>query len=429
MKKIFLISLGLSIIIITNGQQKKYLDSFLNVLATTKDDTTKVIAMAKISFYHPNLDTSITMAEQGLILARKIRFLKGEAMCLSQLGNCFYGTSDYPKAFDYFLQSLKINQKINYPLGIASALRHIGKIKEVQGDDQAALNYLHQAAAIDQMIHNDNIASNFHSISSVFVKMNLFDSALFYAQRAYEARLAAKDQTQMSVQLMQLGIVHSKLNHEALAMDYYKMAINNTQDPGAWAEIYYNVAVEFKKQSNIDSATFYGEKALNLGRYSKQPDVIMNSGILLSQLYEGKNSDKALLYYKTAMAIRDSIYSKAKLLQIQALDHNEQERQKEIAETKIKEDEQRKLNLQYAIIVISLITFVILFLLLSRSIIVKTKFIEFFGILGLLAVFEFINLFIHPYLAHVTNDSHFLLHNCHEHSNFLNFVIYLFLFD
>jgi hypothetical protein len=33
MKKIFLISLGLSIIIITNGQQKKYLDSFLNVLA------------------------------------------------------------------------------------------------------------------------------------------------------------------------------------------------------------------------------------------------------------------------------------------------------------------------------------------------------------------------------------------------------------
>ena len=39
----------------------------------------------------------------------------------------------------------------------------------------------------------------------------------------------------------------------------------------------------------------------------------------------------------------------------------------------------------------------------------KTKFIEFFGILGLLAVFEFINLFIHPYLSRVTNDSHFLM--------------------
>ena len=59
--------------------------------------------------------------------------------------------------------------------------------------------------------------------------------------------------------------------------------------------------------------------------------------------------------------------------------------------------------------VVAIITFLILFFTLSRSIIVKEKFIEFFGILGLLAVFEFINLFIHPYLSRVTNDSHFLM--------------------
>ena len=76
--------------------------------------------------------------------------------------------------------------------------------------------------------------------------------------------------------------------------------------------------------------------------------------------------------------------------------------------TKIAKEE-RKNNLQYAAITIGLITFIILFFLLSRSIIVKTKFIEFFGVLGLLAVFEFINLFIHPYLAHATNDSPVLM--------------------
>lgn len=50
-----------------------------------------------------------------------------------------------------------------------------------------------------------------------------------------------------------------------------------------------------------------------------------------------------------------------------------------------------------------------LFIVLSHSIIVKTKFIEFFGILGLLAVFEFINLFISPYLSRLTNKSPFLM--------------------
>ncbi|MDB5209921.1 MAG: Tetratricopeptide repeat-containing protein, partial [Sediminibacterium sp.] len=83
--------------------------------------------------------------------------------------------------------------------------------------------------------------------------------------------------------------------------------------------------------------------------------------------------------------------------------------QQEMAAIEVKTKEERRHDLQDAIIVICLITFVILFLLLSRSIIVKAKFIEFFGILGLLAVFEFINLFIHPYLAHATNDSPVLM--------------------
>jgi hypothetical protein len=45
------------------------------------------------------------------------------------------------------------------------------------------------------------------------------------------------------------------------------------------------------------------------------------------------------------------------------------------------------------------------FSLLSHSIIVNEKWIEYLGILGLLIVFEFINLLIHPYLAEATHDS------------------------
>ena len=109
------------------------------------------------------------------------------------------------------------------------------------------------------------------------------------------------------------------------------------------------------------------------------------------------------------MDARDSTFSADKVLQIQSIGFVEQERQREIDNNKLKDADERKHNLQYAAIVIALITFVILFFLLSRSIMVKTKFIEFFGVLGLLAVFEFINLFIHPYLSHATNDSPVLM--------------------
>jgi hypothetical protein len=94
---------------------------------------------------------------------------------------------------------------------------------------------------------------------------------------------------------------------------------------------------------------------------------------------------------------------------LQGLAFDEQLRQQELATTEFKAKEERKHDLQYAAIAIGLICFIILFFVLSRSIIVKPKFIEFFGVLGLLAVFEFINLFIHPYLDKATNHSPVLM--------------------
>jgi hypothetical protein len=115
------------------------------------------------------------------------------------------------------------------------------------------------------------------------------------------------------------------------------------------------------------------------------------------------NVDSALFYLEMAKAATDSGLTKEKRHQLQNLFFDEQLRQQELATAEFKAKEERKHDLQYAAIAIGLICFIILFFALSRSIIVKTKFIEFFGILGLLAVFEFINLFIHPYLEKATN--------------------------
>jgi hypothetical protein len=43
--------------------------------------------------------------------------------------------------------------------------------------------------------------------------------------------------------------------------------------------------------------------------------------------------------------------------------------------------------------------------MLSRTVVVNPRIIEIAGVVGLLIVFEFINLVIHPYLAEFTRDS------------------------
>ncbi|HEY4873930.1 MAG TPA: hypothetical protein VIH86_00020, partial [Puia sp.] len=71
--------------------------------------------------------------------------------------------------------------------------------------------------------------------------------------------------------------------------------------------------------------------------------------------------------------------------------------------------EERKGNIQYALLSLGIILLLSLYLLLSRSFITSTKAIEFFGVIALLIVFEFLNLLLHPFLERVTNHSPVLM--------------------
>ena len=96
-------------------------------------------------------------------------------------------------------------------------------------------------------------------------------------------------------------------------------------------------------------------------------------------------------------------------MKLQNMLFDETQRENELAEKEKKDAEERKQNIEYALIALGIIIFIILFLLLSRTVIVNERLISFFAILGLLVVFEFINLLIHPWLAHFTHESPVLM--------------------
>ena len=130
---------------------------------------------------------------------------------------------------------------------------------------------------------------------------------------------------------------------------------------------------------------------------------------LLLELYINNNSDSALKYSEIYRIANDSLFSAKIIQQTQMMTFENELRQQKIAQEKMKADDQRIQNMQYALIALGIIAFIILFFLLSHSIIVTEKWISFFGVLGLLVVFEFVNLLIHPSLASVTHESPVLM--------------------
>ena len=130
---------------------------------------------------------------------------------------------------------------------------------------------------------------------------------------------------------------------------------------------------------------------------------------LLSDIYRKENADSALKYQDIYIAANDSMYSAKNIQQTQLMSTENELKQQELEIEKIKAEQQRKQNIQYALLGLGIITFIILFLALSRRHITNTKLIQFLGVVALLVVFEFLNLLLHPFLERITHHSSVLM--------------------
>ena len=331
-----------------------------------------------------------------------------QAVNMSQLGYYLYLNGDLPKGLQLNSQALLIAEESENPraLGIVN----FGMQYFIR-DTTKRINYLRKAVSFSNNANDKNFLTyEYRNLGHVYRDMKKNDSAFHYYNKAYDLSLQLNSLNDIALNLTGIGKVNESIGNKKIALEYYKQAITvKTDNVQARVAGYNAIALYFKTEKNIDSAIAYAQVGYNIAKtFTFLLPLITPSGIL-KDLYFAVNSDSALKYTTIYYEARDSAYGFGKIVQLQKLNFDEEIRQQKIEEENLKANEERKHNLQYAAIVIALITFVILFFLLSGSIIVKTKFIEFFGVLGLLAVFEFINLFIHPYLAHATNDSPVLM--------------------
>jgi tetratricopeptide (TPR) repeat protein len=414
MKKIFLLLIINLSFHYTNAQTGNR-DSIKQLLLNDKEDTTRVLHLADLSFeyFESKPDTCMTLALQALSLANRIGFEKGKAISLNRVGNAYNILGNYSKSMEAWLQALQINEKLNNIDGKERNFNNIGINYFAQEDYRQALEYYFKAKPLAEQINNKvNLSVVCVNIAASYDSLKVYDSARLYAQQAYDTSYKINYYRSVGNSLAELGHIHLMMEQNNSALEFYHLSIPysiEAKNDLRLSETFLNLAKVFQKINQTDSVLFYAKQSLLLAQEKGFTPEVRNAARFLSLYYRKVNADSAFFYQDISRAANDSLFSKQKQRQFQSLAFDEKLRQQEIAATELKRKEERSHDLQDAIIVIALITFVILFLLLSRSIIVKAKFIEFFGILGLLAVFEFINLFIHPYLSRVTNDSHFLM--------------------
>ena len=413
MKKIFLLLLVTLSVSYTHAQTiERERDSLKLSLQNEKTDTGRVLTLANLSFTYleSKPDTTMHLALQALELSRKIGFAKGEAVSLNRVGNAYDVLGNYPKSLEVLLQALKINEKINNLDGKQKNLGNIGLEYSNQEDNRQALRYGFKAKALAEQIENKrSLSIALVNIGTYYYQLKIFDSARFYTQSSYDLAYQISYTRQIGSGLYHLGNIYFETGQDLLAFEHYRLSfpyLKNADNYTRLCEAYLGMGKLFQKTNQNDSVIYYAKQSLLIAKEKGFTKQVRDAGRFLTSYYRTINKpDSAFFYLDITKIANDSLFSQQKQKQFQSLAFDEKLRQNEIAVAELKAKEERSHNLQYAAIAVGLITLLILFLVLSHSIIVKKKFIEFFAVLGLLAVFEFINLFIHPYLAHATNNS------------------------
>ena len=308
------ISISLFAVSIVYAQTRE-MDSLKNLIASTKEDTTRVLAMSLLSFYTDNVDSCFPRDYEALSLAKKIDYKKGEAKCLNQLGNDFWNAANYPKAIDYYFQSLRLNEEIGDLNGVAANYSNISNIYSAQEDFSTALKYSYKSIEIRKQTGGTFLHHHYLILATIYEKMNKPDSALVYYSKSYELFNATTDKYQLSSVLSGLGNIHSQMGNTELAYAFYRTSIAEAPPASEdFPKSYYGLATLFKQAGKIDSSFFYAQKGITAA--ALWPEMYIKCALLLSGLYEGRDNDQAFYFYKKAIQTKDSIYAAGKQLLI-----------------------------------------------------------------------------------------------------------------
>jgi len=393
------------------AQQNK-IDSLHQLLATAKEDTTRVNLLNQLSrsFFNSKTDSALIYANRAREFSQKIGYVKGEVHSLTLIGRIMIMTGNFPKALEIGLEALTKSEASGDERLIASSYRLLNGVYSEQGDRKQAMQYGLKEKKINEKINDERtLSSNLVNIGNDYRQSDQLDSARIYLNQGLNIALRIGHTGVIATSYLNLGLIHSKMKQYDIATGYLRLAIPNFKidnNPLYLLISTYDALAEVYDSTNqADSAFYYARLTYDQAKEMDYIWGVLSSSQRLASLFKtSKQLDSSIVYYQIAMAAKDSSTNQEKQKQIQALTFNEELRQSKIAKQKSEEIAARKRNLELAGIAIFIPLFLLAVLLLGRRK-VKSRTIEFLGILGLLFLFEFIVLFTHPYIGHWTHES------------------------
>ena len=311
--------------------------------------------------FRKNLDTARTTGHQLLQFAIETKNRKREATSYRFIGNSYAVQGKYEVALKYFLKSHEILLELDDEKGIAATSSNIGAVYYELGNYPTAITYLLEGLRISEVLDDKpNLARLTNNLGNVYVDQKNNEKALQYYLYSLKIKEELGNKRALPASYNNIGLVHTNLKNHKLALENLLKSAEIAEeidDKQSLTRAFNNLAVEYNAQGEFKKALEYLNKSvqikeeindkeglpiaysyraktyLNLKEYrlaiknaEKALSLASNTGTLtvqkdsyecLSNAWEKLNNpNKALAYYKLAIAAKDSLISKEKIQEI-----------------------------------------------------------------------------------------------------------------
>ncbi len=343
------------------------IDSLKNLISEeNNDDTTLVKRLLQVSdsYLYNKPDSGLYYANKALQLSQQLDYKDGEVLAYVNLGQGYLVVGDYAQALHFSLMASNLYRQMKRLPGVSTMKLCIGDIYREMGDYRLALRNYFDARKMDEENRDDfvlmypNLSIDLRLmyldviIGDAYLAGNRLDSALFFAKRGF-----AKDRelrSDWTYPALVLGNVYAKRKQLDSALYCYRSTFKQTGQNDL-IDINNGIASTYRARNQTDSCRYYAELALDTAQLIHYPKGAMQANELLSWVYEKTNPVRAMRYYKTSIAIKDSLNNREKVSRVNGLIFEEQQREQELQAAEIKYQNRLKMYGLLAVVGFSLL--------------------------------------------------------------------------
>jgi hypothetical protein len=349
-----------------------------------------------------------------LTLAQELNNDSVLVITYNMIGDQFMTKGNYVDGLEWLFKGLPVAEKTgdegylcSLNLDAASAYNYIG-------DEVNSLKYARRSIGYltGKKFENTNLPLQAYSvIATTFYNLHQTDSALFYNVKADEANTKWKDDFQYSSVKDLFGDIYTMRKEYDLAEVYYKRAIRFSDSLSFASDLpLYGYAKLLLTTGNFNAAKIFAAEALRSTIKIKNYSLAV-TGADLNEKIQAQLGNKDSVYYYAMLkdGFTDSVNAISRQNKLQDLNLKETLHDIEEQGKFLQQKQDMRENIQYFLIALALLSFVIVFFFFSHSIIANQKLIRFLGVIALLLVFEFLNLVLHPSLLSFTGHSPILM--------------------